>query len=58
MNEDDKNKPTKTSNMGLAITMGAGVGIIFGKFAFDSVGIGMVIGAGIGIVYSSVNKPK
>tara|TARA_R100001377_G_scaffold84244_1_gene67355 strand:- start:929 stop:1105 length:177 start_codon:yes stop_codon:yes gene_type:complete len=58
MNEDDKSKKPRTSNMGLAIAMGAGIGIIFGKFVFDNVGIGIVIGAGIGIAFSSFNNSK
>ncbi len=58
MNEADKSKTPKTSNMGLAIAMGAGIGIVFGKFAFDNVGIGIVIGAGIGIAFSSFNNSK
>jgi hypothetical protein len=58
MNEDDKNKAPKTSNMGLAIAMGAGIGIIFGEFIFDNVGIGIAIGTGIGIAFSSFNRGK
>ena len=60
MIEDDKNKTPKTSNMGLAISMGAGIGIIFGEFIFDSVGIGIAIaiGAGVGIAFSSFNRSK
>ncbi|CAH9050377.1 hypothetical protein PSECIP111951_03974 [Pseudoalteromonas holothuriae] len=58
MNEDDKSKAPKASNMGLAIAMGAGIGIIFGKFVFDNVGIGIVIGAGVGIAFSRFNKTK
>ncbi len=44
--------------MGLAITMGAGVGLIFGELVCDNVGVGLVIGAGIGIAFSSINKVK
>ena len=58
MTEDDKNKAPKTSNMGLAIAMGAGIGIVFGEFIFDSVGVGIAIGAGIGIAFSSFNRTK
>lgn len=58
LKDDDKNKVSKTSNMGLAITMGAGVGLIFGELVFDNVGVGLVIGAGIGIAFSRVNKVK
>jgi uncharacterized membrane protein len=58
MNEDGKSKTPNTSNMGLAIAMGAGLGIIFGEFVFDNVGIGLVIGAGIGIAFSSFNHSK
>ena len=58
MSEDDKSKTPKTSNMGLAIAMGAGIGIIFGEFVFDNVGIGIGIGAGIGIAFSSFNNSR
>jgi len=58
MSEDDKNKAPKTSNMGLAIAMGGGIGIIFGKLLFDNVGIGITIGAGLGIAFSSFNRSK
>jgi hypothetical protein len=58
MSKDDNNKAPKTSNMGLAIAMGAGIGIIFGQFVFDNVGIGITVGAGIGIAFSSFNRTK
>jgi len=58
MSEDDKNKAPKTSNMGLAIAMGAGIGIVFGQFVFDNVGTGIAIGAGLGIAFSSFNRNK
>lgn len=44
--------------MGLAIAMGAGIGLIFGQFIFDDVGIGLSVGAGLGVVYGSINKFK
>ena len=58
MSEDDKNSVPSSNNMGLAIALGAGIGIIFGEFVFDNVGIGLVLGAGIGIAFSSFNKAK
>jgi len=58
MTEDDKNKAPKTSNMGIAIAMGAGIGVIFGEFIFNSVGVGIAIGAGIGIAFSSFDRTK
>ena len=58
MSEDDKNKTPKTSNMGLTIAMGGGIGIIFGQLFFDNVGIGITIGAGLGIAFSSFNRSK
>ena len=58
MSEDDKDKIHKTSNMGLAISMGGGLGIIFGLLVFDNVGIGITIGAGIGIAFSSFDRTK
>ena len=36
-----------SKNMGLAIAMGAGLGLIFGESLFDDVSMGLVIGAGI-----------
>ena len=58
MSEDDKSSVPSTNNMGLAIVLGAGVGIIFGEFVFDNVGIGLFLGAGLGIAFSSFNKAK
>jgi hypothetical protein len=58
MTEEQKNNTTKNSGMGLAIAMGAGLGIVFGEFVFDDVGVGLVIGAGIGVVFGGLNKPK
>jgi hypothetical protein len=55
MNENEKN--VTKNNMGLAIALGAGLGIVFGKFVFDDVAVGLVIGAGIGVVIGSFNKP-
>ncbi|MCF6437787.1 hypothetical protein [Pseudoalteromonas sp. MMG022] len=46
------------NNMGLAIAMGAGIGLVFGQFIFDDVGIGLSVGAGLGVVYGSINKFK
>jgi len=56
MNKDYKNKAHKTSNMGIAISMGGGIGIIFDLLFFDGMGIGITIGAGIGIALSSFNR--
>jgi hypothetical protein len=56
MNENEKN--VTKNNMGLAIALGAGLGIVFGKFVFDDVAVGLVIGAGIGVVIGSFNKPN
>jgi len=46
------------NNMGLAIAMGAGIGLVFGQFLFDDVGIGLSAGAGIGVVYGAINRFK
>lgn len=35
--------------MGLGISLGGGLGIIFGEVLFNDVGIGLAIGAGVGI---------
>jgi len=56
MSESDKVKTTQKNNMGLAISMGGGVGLIFDLLIFDGVGIGISIGAGIGIALSSLSK--
>jgi hypothetical protein len=56
MNENEKS--VTKNNMGLAIALGAGLGIVFGKFVFDDVAVGLVIGAGIGVVIGSFNKPN
>jgi hypothetical protein len=55
MNED--NTPN-TSNMGLAIALGAGFGVIFGEFVFDNVGFGIAVGAALGIAFSIFSKSK
>jgi hypothetical protein len=56
MSEGDKGKTPQKNNMGLAIAMGGGIGLMFDMFIFDSVGIGMSLGAGIGIALSSFNQ--
>ena len=45
-----ENKSAKNS-MGIGISCGASLGIIFGEIVFNDVGIGLVIGAGVGIVF-------
>ena len=52
----DKEKIAPKNNMGLAIAMGGGIGLIFDLFFFDGVGIGISIGAGVGIALASFNK--
>ena len=44
------------NNMGLAIAMGAGIGLVLGPAMFDNAGIGLVLGAGVGIAWASANK--
>jgi len=56
MSEGDKEKTPQKNNMGLAIAMGGGIGLIFDLLLFDGVGIGMSIGAGVGIALASFNK--
>ena len=53
----EKETAPPKSNMGLAIALGAGVGLVFGLF-FDNAGIGLVIGAGLGIALGSFGKGK
>ena len=45
-----ENKSTK-NDFGIAIALGSGLGLIFGKIVFNDVGIGLVIGAAVGIVF-------
>jgi|TARA_B110000879_G_C11009964_1_gene446607 hypothetical protein len=56
MSEGDKEKTPQKNNMGLAIAMGGGIGLIFDLLLFDGVGIGISIGAGVGIALASFNK--
>ncbi len=56
MSEGDKEKIPQKNNMGLAIAMGGGIGLIFDLLIFDGIGIGISIGAGVGIVFGSFNK--
>jgi len=58
MSECDKDKIPQKNNMGLAIAMGGGIGLMFDMFIFDSAGIGLSIGAGIGIALSSFSQGK
>jgi len=44
--------------MGLAIALGAGIGIIFGELVLGSVGAGIAVGAGIGIAFASFSSAK
>lgn len=55
MSEEDQTSPPH-KNMGLAIALGAGIGIIFGEFVFNSVGLGLCIGAGVGIALGKFSK--
>jgi len=43
MSEGDKEKIAPKNNMGLAIAMGGGIGLIFDLFIFDGVGIGIAL---------------
>ncbi|WMN60192.1 hypothetical protein NI389_01850 [Pseudoalteromonas xiamenensis] len=51
-----ENLKNNAKNLGLAIALGAGVGIICGQFFFDSVGLGITIGAGLGVALGSFKK--
>jgi len=42
--------------MGLAIALGAGLGVIFGKFVFDNLGVGIAVGAALGIALSRLSR--
>jgi len=56
MSEGDKDKIPQKNNMGLAIAMGGGIGLIFDLILFDGLGIGISIGAGVGIALGSFNN--
>ena len=58
MIEYNKDKTTNTSNMGLSIALGAGLGVVFGEFVFDNVGVGIAIGAALGIALSRFSRSK
>ncbi|WED27655.1 hypothetical protein L3V77_05310 [Vibrio sp. DW001] len=45
---------TKNNKMGLGMTLGAGLGVIFGEFLFDNHGVGIAIGAFIGILLAAI----
>ena len=51
-------KKSAKNNMGLAIAMGGGIGLVIGPAFFDNPGFGLCIGAGLGIRWGSFNKPK
>ena len=53
---ENKSKPSAKNNMGLAIAMGAGVGLLFGEILFDYVGIGLCLGAGMVFGYGQKSK--
>jgi len=58
MSEGDKNNVPDNSNMGLVIAFGAGIGIVFGEFVFNSVGIGITIAVGLGLILNRFNRIK
>ena len=55
-NKQSTSKPLKAKNMGLAIALGAGLGVIFGKFVFDNLGVGIAVGAALGIALSRLSR--
>ena len=58
MSDDNKENTPNTSNMGIAIAMGAGLGVIFGEFMFDNVGVGIAVGTALGIAFSKFGRSK
>jgi hypothetical protein len=42
--------------MGLAIALGAGLGVIFGKFVFDNLGVGAALGIALSRLSRKVDK--
>ena len=58
MSDENKEKTPNSSNMGLAIAMGAGLGVVFGEFVFDNVGVGIAVGAALGIAFSRFSRSK
>ncbi len=45
-------------NKGLAISIGAGIGLVLGPGLFDNAVVGLCLGAGIGIALASFSKSK
>lgn len=58
MSDNNKENTPSTSNMGLAIALGAGLGVVFGEFVFDNVGVGIAVGAALGIAFSKFSRSK
>jgi hypothetical protein len=58
MSDDNKESTFNTSNMGLVIAVGAGLGVVFGEFVFDNVGVGIAVGAALGIAFSRFSRSK
>jgi hypothetical protein len=58
MNDANNENRPNTSNMGLVIVLGTGLGVVFGEFVFDNVGVGIAVGAALGIVFSKLNRRK
>lgn len=54
MNLPDK----QDNNMGLAISMGAGIGLVIGSVFFEEAGLGISLGALAGIFWASFTKSK
>jgi hypothetical protein len=52
MNDANNENRPNTSNMGLVIVLGTGLGVVFGEFVFDNVGVGIAVGAALGIAFS------
>ena len=44
MNESDEKLPSSSRNTGSAIALGAGIGLILGRFVLGNAGLGMAYG--------------
>lgn len=58
MDNGEKDASTQKDNMGYAIAIGAGLGLVLGELVFRDVGLGLVFGTLLGIAYNRVTKGK
>lgn len=56
--KQESNGAKKANNMGIAISLGAGVGMIVGLAMYGNPELGLVFGAGIGVVFGNIIRTK